>query len=181
METLLFTGKLVRLAALNPETDAEAIAHWSRDSEYWRLKSPSPARPSRTAAVRQRLEDRGEEAMLAIRTLADDRFIGQIGLWTVPPHGDAWVGIHIGEREYWGRGYGSDAMRVMLRYAFTELNLQRVSLDALATNARAIRSYEKCGFVVEGYTRQAARYDGRYFDEVYMGILRDEWDAKRQA
>ena len=87
-------------------------------------------------------------------------------------------GIGIGERSDWGKGYGTDAMRLILRYAFIELNLYRVSLDALGSNARAIRSYEKCGFVREGELRDAARYDGQYVGEVYMGILRDEWEQR---
>jgi RimJ/RimL family protein N-acetyltransferase len=66
-------------------------------------------------------------------------------------------------------------MRVLLRYAFTELNLFRVSLNVFGYNQRAIRSYEKAGFVIEGCQRQALRRDGQYHDLVFMGVLRDEW------
>jgi len=93
--------------------------------------------------------------------------------WT---HGDGWIGLGLGEREDWGKGYGTDAMRVMLRFAFTELNLYRVSLDVFEYNPRAIRSYEKAGFVFEGRMRQWMRRDGRRWDFVYMGILREEWE-----
>ena len=87
----------------------------------------------------------------AIRTLSDDRLIGDIGVWIESwAHGEAWVGIGLGERDYWGNGYGTDAMRLMLRFAFDELNLQRVSLGVYAYNPRAIRSYEKAGFRREG-------------------------------
>ena len=83
----------------------------------------------------------------AIRTLDDDRIIGEIGLdgirWT---HGDCFVGIGLGEREFWGKGYGTDAMKIILRYAFTELNLRRVTLDVFEYNPRGVRSYEKVGF-----------------------------------
>jgi RimJ/RimL family protein N-acetyltransferase len=87
------------------------------------------------------------------------------------------MGIQIGEREYWGKGYGTDALRVLLRYAFDELNLARVSLSVLEGNVRAMRSYEKCGFKYEGRERQAWAYEGRRWDEVYMGLLREEWEA----
>ena len=87
------------------------------------------------------------------------------------------MGIQIGERDYWGKGYGTDALRVLLRYAFDELNLQRVSLSVLEGNARAMRSYEKCGFRYEGRERHAWAYDGRRWDEIYMGLLREEWEA----
>ena len=173
----LWQGKLVKLTARNVETDAAFDARWERDSGFHRLASPNPAYPITLNRARQFYESRGPNSFpFAIRTLSDERLIGYIGLWIGSwTSGEAWVGIGIGDRGDWGKGYGTDAMRVILRYAFTELNLFRVSLDALGSNARAIRSYEKCGFVLEGRTRDAARYDGRYCDEVCMGILRAEW------
>ena len=82
--------------------------------------------------------------MFAIRRLADQQLIGEIDLdgvlWT---HGECFVGIGLGDREFWGKGYGTDAMRVILKYAFFELNLNRVSLTVFEYNPRARRSYEK--------------------------------------
>ncbi len=175
--TNLWQGNLVRLTARNIDTDVATETRWERDSEFHRLASPYPAYPVPINAVKHWYEDRGPNSFpYAIRTLSDDRLIGYTGLWIDSwASGEAWVGISLGEREYWGKGYGTDAMQLILRYAFTELNVYRVSLDALGTNARAIRSYEKCGFVREGEVRAAARYDGQYFGEVYMGVLRDEW------
>jgi RimJ/RimL family protein N-acetyltransferase len=72
-------------------------------------------------------------------------------------------------------GYGSEAMRLTLNYAFNELNLHRVGLDVLDYNARALHVYEKLGFVHEGAKRQFGRRDGRRYDLVLMGMLRDEW------
>lgn len=180
MKADLWQGKLVRLTAEEVDTDAALIARWERDSEFHRLASPHPAYPVSAAQVKREYKaDNPIRFGFHIRTLQDNRFIGDIGLWVSSwASGEAWVGISIGERDYWGKGYGSDAMRLILRYAFTELNLFRVSLDALGSNVRAIRSYEKCGFVLEGNLRDAARYDGQYFDEVYMGILRDEWISR---
>lgn len=176
----LWRGRLVRLAARNIETDLAAEARWERDSEFHRLASPHPAYPVSISAARRWYEGRGPNSFpFAIRTLSDDHLIGYTGLWVSSwASGEAWVGISLGERDYWGRGYGTEAMQLILRYAFTELNLYRVSLDALSSNARAIRSYEKCGFVHEGETRDAARYDGQYFGEVCMGILKDEWEQR---
>jgi RimJ/RimL family protein N-acetyltransferase len=173
----VWQGKLVRLAARNVETDAALEARWERDSEFHRLSSPRPAYPVSVSEVRRWYEDRDLNSFrFAIRTLSDNRLIGDVGLWiSTWASGEAWVGISLGERDYWGKGYGTDAMRLILYYAFTELNLFRVSLNALSSNARAIRSYEKCGFVLEGTLRDAARYAGQYFNEVSMGILKDEW------
>ena len=177
MQTNLFTGQLVRLATMNPETDADSIARWSHDSEYWRLSHPTPARPMLPKEVKDWLNDRSAEShWFAIRTLSDDRFIGDVGLFSIKwNHGDAFMGISIGDREYWGKGYGTDALRILLRYAFIELNLHRVSLSSLEGNERATRSYEKAGFVAEGRMRQATKYEGRRFDELFMGVLREEW------
>ncbi|HLF27178.1 MAG TPA: GNAT family protein [Anaerolineae bacterium] len=179
MNAQLFIGERVRLAAFNPERDAEVVARWSRDSEYWRLITSDPSRPRLAARVKEDLAKTSpDENYFAIHTLGDDRLIGDVGLW-IPSwiHADAWVGIAIGERDYWGRGYGTDAMRVILRYAFTELNLHRVSLSVLASNARALRSYAKAGFTLEGRARHISRWDGEWYDDVYMGILRNEWRA----
>jgi RimJ/RimL family protein N-acetyltransferase len=175
----IFTGHLTRLAAINPETDADIIAHWSRDSQFWRLAHTDPALPESAKAVTRDIEVQPIDRLsFSIRTLADDRLIGLIDLYTVYwSHREAFMGIHIGERDYWGKGYGTDALRVLLRYAFDELNLQRVSLSVLEGNERAVRSYEKCGFRYEGRERQVWAYDGRRWDEVYMGLLRSEWQT----
>jgi RimJ/RimL family protein N-acetyltransferase len=176
------TGHLTRLAAVNADTDAEIIARWSRDSQFWRLAHTDPAWPTAPAYVKRQLEDDPiERPRFAIRTLADDRLIGLIGLYTIfQSQREAFMGIQIGEREYWGKGYGTDALRVLLCYAFDELNLLRVSLSVLDGNERATRSYEKCGFRYEGRERQAWSYDGRRWDELYMGLLREEWQTMRQ-
>lgn len=175
----LLTGQLVSLAEVDPERDSEIIARWSRDSQFWRLAHTEPAVPVLPKNVKRALEDRPIDLhSFAIRTRMDDRLIGLIGLYTIFwPQREAFMGINIGEREYWGKGHGTDALRVLLRYAFDELNLYRISLSVLEGNGRAMRSYEKCGFKLEGRERQAWAYDGRRWDEIYMGLLRGEWEA----
>ena len=85
------------------------------------------------------------------------------------------MGIGIGEEELWGKGYGTDAVRLMLNYAFTELNLRRISLDLFEYNQRALRSYQKAGFVEEGRMRGIFQREGRRWDSIYVWILRDDW------
>lgn len=85
------------------------------------------------------------------------------------------VGIMIGAREYWGRGYGTDAMQALVAWGFYTLNLNRVQLRVFADNARAIRSYQKVGFQIEGRLRQGSFADGAYRDVVWMGVLRQDW------
>ena len=180
MNTNLFHGQLVRLAAPNLDRDAEAFARWSLDSEYMRLLDSLPARPE---SARQFTHNLGEwlaelhSFLFVIRALADDRLLGFVEIEGVRwAHGDGWVGIGLGEREYWGQGYGTEALRLLLRFSFTELNLRRVSLDVFEYNPRALRAYEKAGFVVEGRARQYLHRDGRRWDLIYMGILREEWE-----
>lgn len=173
----ILTGSLTCLTAVNPSADADIITHWSSDSQFWRLAHTEPASPVLPQYVKQKLEERPlDRHAFAIHTLANDQLIGLIGLYTIYwLHREAFMGIQIGEREFWGKGYGTDALRVLLRYGFEELNLQRVSLSFLDGNDRALRSYEKCGFRYEGRERRAWAYDGRRWDEIYMGLLREEW------
>lgn len=85
------------------------------------------------------------------------------------------VGIGIGVKDYWDNGYGSDAMKALIHYLFQTMNLNRIQLDTWSGNVRAIRSYEKCGFVIEGRMRNDEYIDGKYYDTVVMGLLKEEY------
>jgi RimJ/RimL family protein N-acetyltransferase len=178
----LFRGKLVRLAAAEPETFGKLLAQWGRDSVYLRQLDSDPvmqwSAKKYTAWIER--DDSPEvpqqEYDFRINTLQDDRLIGFVSLFLLTPHHrDAWVGIGIGEPEYRGKGYGTDAMRVILRYAFAELNMHRVSLGLFAYNTRALHSYEKAGFKLEGRERGSELRDGQRTDMLYMGILKSEF------
>jgi RimJ/RimL family protein N-acetyltransferase len=185
MNENLLRGELVRLTREEPETLARLESQWLGNSEYYRLLDWEPARQVSSKATQKWIEkqyENDDNYNFAIRALADDRLIGGIGLdgvrWT---HRDSFIGIGLGDREYWGKGYGTDAMKVILRYAFTELNLRRVTLDVFEYNQRAIRSYEKAGFIVEGRQRGQILREGRRWDVFYMGILREEWEQKEKS
>ena len=181
-----YKGKLVRIAVDDPQVMAEAFVRWGRDSEYMRLLDTAVSAPLSVKKITEWMEkdldkDPPSEYFFMIHKLEDDRIIGLVGLGgDIVPHGEAWVGIGIGERELWGKGYGTDAMRVILRYGFRELNLQRISLGTFEYNPRAIRSYEKAGFVNEGRLRQILHRDGQRWDIFIMGILREEWLLQTQ-
>lgn len=88
------------------------------------------------------------------------------------------VGIMIGDKTAWNQGYGTEAMQLMLKVGFDTLNLNRIFLHVFETNPRAIRAYEKAGFVHEGRLRQAECKNGQMIDILVMSVLREEWRAK---
>ncbi len=183
MEGDLLYGDLVHLTAEDPAALAEACSCWNADSEFLRLLDAKPANQLSARKITEWIQQDQEKepqpfTLFAIRTIEGEHLIGWMDLeGTLFPHGEAFVGIGIGDRDYWGKGYGTDAMRVILRYAFQELNLRRVALDTFEYNPRAIRSYEKAGFVQEGAVREYLYREGKRWDLIFMGILREEWLA----
>jgi RimJ/RimL family protein N-acetyltransferase len=109
---------------------------------------------------------------------AEERALGTTGLHTLNRWaGTAALGITLYDRERLGRGYGREAVGLLLDWAFRLQNWRRIWLEVLATNERAVRSYQACGFVVEGRLRSHDYHDGAYHDVLLMGILRHEWEA----
>lgn len=171
-----FEGSLVRLRAREP---ADALRHvrWLNDIEVTRwIRVDYP----QSFAAQQRRSN-GEatpsytRAALAIDTL-EGLHIGNCSLSTSDPaNREGLLGILIGEPAYRNGGYGTDAMRLLCRYGFEQMNLQRIELTVYGENARAIRVYEKVGFRHEARRRQAHFIDGRYEDVVVMGLIRGEF------
>jgi len=109
---------------------------------------------------------------------ADGKYIGHCSLrHSLNYPGLHTLGINIGDRDYWGRGYGRDAILLLLDFGFHYFGARRIGLITNAKNERAIKCFNACGFVEEGRTRKAKWIDGEYTDLVKMGILREEWEA----
>ena len=107
---------------------------------------------------------------------ADGKLIGQCALFNVNATAQTCeLGITIGDKEYWGRGYGHESINLLVEYAFRYHNYRKVWLQVHAGNERAMRAYQACGFVEEGRLRAHVWSDGRYDDLVVMGMLREEW------
>ncbi len=160
-----------------------AFQRWYADPEVVRLTryQDGPMRPEeieRFFAVRAL----GPESLaMAIHVRSDDRLIGTCALSQLDAdNGSALFHITIGEKDTWGRGYGTEATRLMIDHAFGGLGLHRVGLAVFSFNDRAIRSYRSCGFVVEGRAREAIWRDGRWWDEISMSILDSDWAARRR-
>ena len=173
----IYLGEKIRLQALDPKKDAKRMATWQRDTEYARLADSDPVRLWNASQNKKWIEDGQEEGAFeeiefAIYALDSEKVIGIVGLDGISLHNrTAWVGIGIGEREYWGKGYGTEAMQILARYAFEELGLYRLNLNVFAYNERAIKSYEKVGYKVEGRVREAVHRDGKRWDVIFMGLL----------
>ena len=108
-----------------------------------------------------------------------DKLIGSIGLSHVKNiHRTAELGIFIGDTNYLSHGYGSDAIKLLLDFAFNQLNLNNIMLKAISNNKRALKAYSKCGFKEFGVWEKSHFYDGQYYDLVYMNITRDDFNNK---
>lgn len=179
----MLEGKVVRLRAMEAG-DLEPNYRWMNDGEvihFLAMRYPiSRAEEDRWLANRPP-NDFAHGVQLAIET-KEGVHIGNLGLHDPhPEHRTAVLGIVIGEKDYWSNGYGTDAIVTVLRFGFSEMNLNRVSLHVFEFNERAIACYTKCGFQIEGRLRQNYFGEGRYWDVIVMGVLRGEFEALHGA
>ncbi len=176
----MICGERVRLRAIE-RSDIPNFVRWFNDPEvrrYLLIYAPISAAQEEQWFDRM-LEQQGKEQFVfAVDARAGDEWvhIGNVGLHRINwKDRNATLGIVLGEKAYWDQGYGTDATRTMIRFAFEELNLNRVELEVFDENARARRCYEKAGFRYEGTRRQAAFFEGAYHDSHVMSILRHEF------
>lgn len=180
MITSLFNGDRVRLSGLRPD-DAVTMARWYEDGEFSRLWDGWTARPRTEADIRAWFDESAKSHTayaFGIRLMYSDEMIGYIDLddivWN---NGVCWLAVAIGETVNRGKGYGTEAMHLALKFAFHEINLHRVQLTVFSYNERAIRLYEHIGFQREGVYREALSRDGRRYDSYLYGLLKREWEA----
>ena len=161
----------------------ELFLRWFNDLEvcrylgrYWPISRPEEEEWF------QNLHKRKEDVVFLIEANDEKRPIGSCGLHRINlANRAAMIGIVIGEKEYWGRGYGREAMNLLCAYGFNILNLNRIGLQVFEYNERGRRCYESIGFKVEGREREAKYWNGRYWDIFGMGLLRNEWNARRNG
>lgn len=171
----MLEGKLVRLRA-NEESDMVLFHKFMNDVEvkqYIRNYLP--------VSMKNQLEwfekNRNDKSVVnfAIEDRKTRRLIGNCSLMNIDTQNrNAKFGIMIGDKRYWNKGYGTEAGRLILAYGFDTLNLHRIGSGAKGFNERSIRMHEKLGFRKEGVSRQAVYRDGKYWDHVEFGMLRDE-------
>jgi len=175
----MLRGEKVILRALRRE-DLQRQWEFNNDVEFEILTGGDPWEPQSLERLEAHFGEnlhRGDRNGPSFAIEADGKFIGSCGLFNVDrAAGTCELGIGIGDRSYWGGGYGRDALHVLLDYAFRLRNMRKVWLSVNGDNERAIRAYRACGFVEEGRLRQHVWSNGTYIDLLYMGILVEEWE-----
>jgi len=180
MKNPFLIGSRVYLRPLERE-DAKQCQEWFNHPEI-----------TRTLLIYRPLNQRAEEEFIDKALQSDhdlvlgivlkdgNRFIGGTGLHQIDfKNRHAGFGIAVGEKAEWGKGYGTEATRLIVQHAFETLNLNRVWLHVYEYNERGIRVYTKLGFKKEGVLRQDTYREGRYWDTIAMAILREEWDSRK--
>ena len=173
-------GERVRLRHVERE-DLPQFMEWLNDPEVSRgLSIHIPlSMDEEESWYEQVLKSPNEERPLCIEAKHEDgwKLIGNSGLFPVDwRNRNAEFGIFIGDRTEWNQGYGTEAVKLILEHGFSTLNLHRIFLRVFADNQRAIRVYEKIGFVHEGRHRQAEFHGSQYHDILFMSMLRSEWE-----
>ena len=179
-------GNHVRLRAIERE-DIPAFLRWFNDPEVREgLSMFAPVGRADEERWFETLANRTTDHVFAVEALIETEarwvHIGNVGLHKIDwRNRHCAFGIALGEKAYWNRGFGTEATRTIVRFAFRELNLHRVELEVLDFNKRAIRAYEKAGFRHEGTRRDGYFQDGRYHDAHIMAILADEFSDDAPA
>jgi RimJ/RimL family protein N-acetyltransferase len=189
IQSQLFESQDLRLGPIDHEKDPEIESRWTHDSEFMRLMDTDPARPLSAAMIKkqyEKLEKKVEEDKnlfhFMIRTKVDDRLIGKaVVQWIEWTNGNAFLRLGIGAADDRRKGYGTQALHMLLRFAFAELNLFRVTAIVPEYNDGAIALLHRFGFVQEVCRRSALERDGRRWDLYVFGLLRDEWQDHSRA
>ena len=189
IQTQLFDSRDIRLGPIDYEKDPEIESKWTHDAGFMRLYDIVPARPMSAAMVKkqyEKLEKQVEEDKnlyyFAIRAREDDRLIGKAAIqWIEWSNGNGWLRLGIGAAEDRRKGYGTQALQMLLRFAFAELNLFRVTALVPEYNEGAITLLKKAGFSEEVRRRKAMERDGRRWDLLMFGLLNDEWRDQAKA
>ena len=184
IQTQLFEGTTVRLAQYDHEKDPPIVSGWTHDISYLRGFQLGAVRPLSAAAVKKQFEQvdkdlDGKRGLFhfALRLRLDDRLLGVAEIHSVEWNiGNAFLRLGVGDPADRRQGYGGQALALLLRYAFHEINLFRVTATIPEYNQAGLALVQKHGFVEEVRRRQALRRDGRTWDLLMLGLLREEWE-----
>jgi len=194
IHTSLYEGRLIRLGPIDHEKDPAIESKWTHNAEYLRLLDTAPARPASPAEMKKKyealekaIEESKNQFYFTIRLCSDDpeqndRLVGFARIYEIEwTHGVSQVLLGIGDPDDRRKGYGTDALSLLLRYAFREVNLFRLSALIPEYNPSALRLFQKVGFSEEVRRRQALNRDGRFWDLIHVGLLQNEWHGIQEV
>ncbi len=177
----MFEGKLVRLREYRKE-DIPLRLSYINDPEVLKYLEPGIPYPvTLTEELRwfDSISAFKDTYRFAVETASDSNYIGDCGINSIDwKNGIVGVSIFIGNSTYRGKGYGTEAMQLLMGFIFNQMSVNKIRLYVYSFNERAIKSYAKCGFKTEGLLRQEIFRNGEYFDVIAMGILREEYNAQ---
>ncbi|HUT80313.1 MAG TPA: GNAT family protein [Candidatus Bathyarchaeia archaeon] len=178
----MFEGNLVRLRSLELTDLDPMMEHWNDlDFRQFCGRATPDSREDREEFIRNswKLRQEGKIYIFAIEEKNTKKFLGQTNLNVINKIArSADLGIFIFNKEEWNKGFGSDAMKILLKFGFDNLNLHRIELSVYPYNERAIHVYKKIGFTIYGRKRHSRFMNGQFQDEILMDILEDEWRKK---
>lgn len=179
--TTFLTGERVYLRPLERD-DLVHVRRWANDPEVRRLTAEvTPMSQATADEWYERVKADRDRVWFVIMVKEGDRPIGECGLLRMFP---AWrtsdLSIILGEKDAWGQGYGSEAIRLLMDYAFGYLNMHRLAIGVVGFNERALGFYEKVGFRREGVQRDGYYYNHQYYEFVMMSILEDEYRTSQK-
>jgi RimJ/RimL family protein N-acetyltransferase len=175
-DAIFIDGKRVYLRPLDMN-DLETYYKWFNNPEIRRfLGTPFPITKSDEKDILEKMTKSKDDVYLSIVVKKDKKLIGNMGLHKISrTNRNAMLGITIGDLSEASKGYGTEAMELMIDYGFNVLNLHRIYLGVHEFNERGIKAYKKLGFTEEGRKRDGAYINGEYHDVIMMSILKDEW------
>jgi RimJ/RimL family protein N-acetyltransferase len=179
MSTAFLEGKDIVLRGFERE-DLQHLYRWVNDPEvtYYMFMGDRPSTIEDLAEIWEKERKSPTDIVFAIIEKAGGKVVGTCGLYCInfiSRHAE--LRIVIGEKDFWGKGLGTETLRLMISYAFDKLNLNKVWLGGNADNTAAIRCYEKAGFTREGVLRQEIYRNGKYYDAIRLSILREEYEG----
>ncbi|MBO0994436.1 GNAT family N-acetyltransferase [Bacillus sp. SD088] len=179
---MLFESSRVRLRKMTME-DTALYHKWRNDMDVMYSTNPSldvyPLEETKEFVDQVILGSHTSKSYIMVEK-SNETSIGVVALINIDDKNrNAECIIDIGEKKYWGEGYGSEGLKLLLDYAFYEMNLHRVSLQVFSFNNRAIRLYKKIGFHEEGNSRESLFREGKWHDIIHMGLLQNEYFEKQ--
>lgn len=177
----MLQGKRVRLRAMTRD-DLPRLCEFNNDVEVELAGGGDPPMPQALERLQAEFDQRmsgGGRDGTGFAIEADGQCIGQCALFNFNTTAHTCeLGITIGDRAYWGRGYGRESVALLVNYAFRHQHMHKVWLHVHAANLRARRAYAACGFQEEGRLRAHVWSDGQYDDLIVMGLLAEEWQGQ---